>query len=61
MEKKHRVSGFCPSQNKEISVSVTYVFNFDCWEKGISELPCSNPCSDECPIVRSAPDEIENI
>ena len=41
MEKKYRATGFCPKASKDIEVSVTYIFNTNCWEKGISEPPCS--------------------
>ena len=61
MEKCHKVSGFCPKLGKELTVSVTYIFNTDCWEKGISEPPCSNPCEGECPILASAPAELDNL
>lgn len=61
MEKKYRATGFCPKASKDIEVSVTYILNTNCWEKGISEPPCSSPCEDECPILASAPDELKNI
>ena len=43
MEKYYKVSGYCPKLGKELTASVTYIFNTDCWEKGISEPPCANP------------------
>ncbi|RHK23826.1 hypothetical protein DW074_08730 [Ruminococcus sp. AF46-10NS] len=61
MERNYSVTGFCPKVNKDIKVSVTYIFNTDVWEKGISESPCSSPCKDECPILASAPDELKSI
>lgn len=61
MERKYSVTGFCPKANKDIKVSATYVFNTNVWEKGISELPCSSPCKDECHILASAPDELRSI
>lgn len=61
MEKYQLTTGFCPKENKNINVPVIYVFNVDCWEKGISEPPCHFPCEDGCPIIESAPDEITHI
>ena len=53
MEKYYKVSGYCPKLSKELTASVTYIFNTDCWEKGISKPPCANPCEDGCPILAS--------
>lgn len=61
MEQKYLVTDFCPKQGKNINVSVTYIFNTDCWEKGISEPPCSNPCKDGCPILANAPQELDAL
>ena len=61
MEKVHHMTGFCPKKNKDVTVAVTYVFNTDSWEKGISETPCSSPCEEGCPILDSAPTELKSI
>lgn len=61
MEKCYKVSGYCPKLGKELTASVTYIFNTDCWEKGISEPPCANPCEGGCPILASAPAELDNL
>lgn len=61
MQKAHYVTGFCPKENKNIQLAVTYIFNMDSWEKGISELPCISPCENECPVLASAPNELKGI
>ena len=54
MQKAHYVTGF-------VQKKVTYIFNMDSWEKGISELPCISPCENGCPILASAPNELKSI
>lgn len=61
MQRTYQVTGFCPAKGKEVPVSVTYVFDTDRWEKGISEPPCTSPCSDGCPILNSAPRELHSL
>lgn len=43
MEKLHVVTGYCPVLRKDITCMVTYIFNVDSWEKGISEPPMLYP------------------
>ena len=61
MQNAHYVTGFCPKENKNIQLAVTYIFNMDSWEKGISELPCISPCENGCPVLVSAPNELKSI
>lgn len=61
MEKEHIVTGYCPVMEKDIPCKVKYIFNLDCWEKGISDPPCPSPCSSGCPILESAPEELGNF
>jgi hypothetical protein len=61
MEKVKIITGSCPVKNANVDVKVTYVHSSNCWEKGISEPPCSSPCSGGCPILDSAPDELGSL
>lgn len=61
MEKLYPVTGFCPKRNKDIRVNALYIYDYDHWEKGVPEPPCSFPCEDGCPILASAPAELRHL
>lgn len=61
MEKDYSWIGYCPVKGKELTFPITYVFNYDCWEKGTGKCPYSSSCNVECPVVDSAPDELKNL
>ncbi len=62
MEKLIRKSGFCPIQQCDTFITITYVGNFPLnsvrYEKGSSECSykeLTGECDIKCPILESAP------
>ncbi|MEE1517283.1 MAG: hypothetical protein UF228_06765 [Lachnospiraceae bacterium] len=60
------VTGYCPTQNKDYSIYVTYVdmstLSGKCYERGTADCPYNrsgNRCKlEKCPILNSAPEEL---
>lgn len=58
-------SGYCPIQQREVSIPITYIENSPIgqrrFEKGASDCPfagTSGKCSTQCPIKSDAPSVI---
>ncbi|MDD3137714.1 MAG: hypothetical protein PHX08_01915 [Lachnospiraceae bacterium] len=57
------IQGYCPTQNKDYAVTVSYIPSSTLdgstsYSKGIAECSytkAGNACTEECPIVKSAP------
>lgn len=65
MSKSQAITGYCPTQDKDFSVSVNYIPHTDLqtihYSKG--RMTCNyasfgGKCSIECPLYKSAPENI---
>lgn len=61
MQKDYNYTGFCPAKSKTLTIPITYVFNFDAWEKGTGKCPYASSCTVDCTLIRSAPDKLNNL
>ena len=64
MVKRVSSTGYCPVQNKDVTIGIDYVHNFDCWEKGTVEcehVQFTTCPADHCPIIDSASSKLESI
>lgn len=61
MQKNQIVTGFCPVKNRNVSVPIPYIYDGFTWEKGIGDCPHSINCTEGCPIIKSAPNELDNL
>lgn len=64
MVKRVPATGYCPVQNKDVTIHINYIHDFDCWEKGTANCGHASltACpADRCPIIDSASSTLESV